>query len=147
MKALSASLALAAALAFSAPAYAAVQEFGPDNARFTLDVPDGWTATAKEVGVQLTKNDGSTSFQVDVYPTGGRPGQEIADTLAKTLGYACEKNQDGSWLLKGEEDGTRIAVVVLVDEKEGKFMSVTMGGSDGDGMKQILGTLKDVPAK
>ena len=147
MKALFASLALAAALAFSAPASAAVQEFGPDNARFTLDVPDGWTATAKEVGVQLTKNDGSTSFQVDVYPTGGRPGQEIADTLAKTLGYACAKNQDGSWLLKGEEDGTRIAVVVIVDEKEGRFLSVTMAGSDGDGMKQILGTLKDAPAK
>ena len=32
-------------------------------------------------------------------------------------------------------------------EKEGKFMAVTMAGSDGEGMKQILGTLKDAPAK
>ena len=147
MKAAFASLALAAALALAAPdASAAVQEFGPDNARFTLDVPEGWTATAKELGVQLEKNDHSTSFEVAIHPTGGKSGQEVADTLAKTLGFQCSK-EGGSWLLTGEEDGIKIAVVVYVDEKEGKFMAVTMAGSDGEGMKQILGTLKDAPAK
>ncbi|MBO4683794.1 MAG: hypothetical protein J5600_00530 [Desulfovibrio sp.] len=143
MKKILASLLCAACLAFAGSASAAVQEFGPADWRFTVDVPEGWTATAKDNGVQLTKNDQSTSFQVDVNPTEGKSAKELIDAMAKATGFT--PSQEGeAWVLSGESDGVKINVVVNVNEAAGKFSAITLAGTDTDGMGKILSSLKVV---
>ena len=58
MKKILASLLCAACLAFAGSASAAVQEFGPDFARFTVDVKD-WTPTATPNGASFLSPDSS----------------------------------------------------------------------------------------
>ena len=45
MKKLFVASCLAGGLAMAVPAISVVQTFGPEAARFTIDVPEGWTAT------------------------------------------------------------------------------------------------------
>ncbi len=100
MKKILASLLCAGCLAFAGIASATVQEFGPADWRFTADVPEGWTATAKDNGVQITKNDQSTSFQVDVHPTNDKSTKEIIDDVAKSTGFTPSQKGD-AWELSG----------------------------------------------
>jgi len=118
MKKILASLLFACCLGFAGSASAAVQEFGPADWRFTVDVPEGWAAEAKENGVQITKNDQSTSFQVDVHPTGGKSSKEVIDVLAKATGFNPSQEGD-AWVFSGESDGTKITIVVNVNEAAG----------------------------
>jgi len=141
MKKILASLLCAGCLAFAGNASAAVQEFGPADWRFTVDVPEGWAATAKENGVQITKNDQSTSFQVDVHPTGGKSSKEIIDALTKATGFTPSQKGD-AWVLSGESDGTKITIVVNFNEAAGKFSAITLGGTDTEGMEKILNSFK-----
>ena len=141
MKKILASLLCAGCLAFAGSASATVQEFGPADWRFTADVPEGWTATAKDNGVQITKNDQSTSFQVDVHPTGGKSSTEVIDVLAKATGFNPSQEGD-AWVFSGESDGTKITIVVNVNEAAGKFSAITMAGTDTEGMEKILNSFK-----
>ena len=88
MKKLFAASCLAGCLAMAVPAMAAVQTFGPESARFTIDIPEGWTATPRDDGCQVTSSDGNSSMVVQIKNSDGRTSAE----LAKALGGKCSRN-------------------------------------------------------
>ncbi len=79
MKRLFLALTLVAVFAFSA--FAGVQDFG----KFTIDVPDGWTAEQDGETVGIVKDDNSAAMSISVDTTDGASLKEIADEFFKEL--------------------------------------------------------------
>ncbi|MBQ1330915.1 MAG: hypothetical protein IIY31_04625 [Desulfovibrio sp.] len=65
---LAAFLLFAACLCFASIASAAVQEFGPDFHRFTIDVPQDWTAVAIDGDAHVTSVDQTCSLGASSSP-------------------------------------------------------------------------------
>ena len=61
-------LLFAACLCFASIASAAVQEFGPDFHRFTIDVPQDWTAVAIDGDTHVTSVDQTCSLGASSSP-------------------------------------------------------------------------------
>ncbi len=144
MKKLFAALCLAGCLALAAPSSAAVQTFGPDYARFTIDVPDGWKATPNDGGCQLISPDENSSFSVQVQKSGGKSAAELTQLIGKEIGGKILKTEDinpGQTYMEAEVDGVRIKLTVIVDGD--KFCAITMAGSDEAAMFGIMDTLQD----
>ena len=55
-------LALTLVAVFAAASFAGVQDFG----KFTIDVPEGWTATQDGETVGIVKNDNSAALSISV---------------------------------------------------------------------------------
>ena len=117
MKKILASLLCAACLAFAGSASAAVQEFGPDFARFTVDVKD-WTPTATPNGASFLSPDSSCNVVVAVDKHGGNNAETIAKAVVQQAGvsYAQEVSKDAkSCTMKGTIQGKDILISVSVE--------------------------------
>ena len=145
MKMILASLLFAACLGFAGNASAAVQEFGPDFARFTVDVPAEWTATAVENGAQFVKNDKSCSVTVIVAKNeGGANAEAIGKAVAEQAGMKDAKEvdkADSSYTCLGTIGGVQTMIVTMVED--GKFVVSSVSGQDLKASSAILDTLKD----
>ena len=117
MKKILASLLCAACLAFAGSASAAVQEFGPDFARFTVDVKD-WTPTATPNGASFLSPDSSCNVVVAVDKHGGNNAETIAKAVVQQAGVsnAQEVSKDAkSCSMKGTIQGKDILISVSVE--------------------------------
>ena len=74
-------LSVLAVLAFSAAAFAAVQDFKD----FTVDVPEGWTATQDGTTVAVVANDKSASVSITVDKREGKEPKDLAAAFAQAL--------------------------------------------------------------
>ncbi|MBQ2477645.1 MAG: hypothetical protein II515_10315 [Desulfovibrio sp.] len=117
MKKILASLLFAACLGFAGAASAAVQEFGPDFARFTVDVKD-WTPTATPNGASFLSPDSSCNVVVAVDKHGGNNAETIAKAVVQQAGVsnAQEVSKDAkSCTMKGTIQGKDILISVSVE--------------------------------
>ena len=137
-------LCLAACLALAAPATAAVQTFGPDFSKFTIDVPDGWTAKPQDGGCQLISPDQNSSFSVQVQKNGGKSASELIKLIGNQLGGKILLSKDmnpNQSIMEVELNGVKLKLMVMVEGD--KFLTVTMAGSDEDTMTKIMDTVKE----
>lgn len=142
------SLALLAGMLSIAPAtQAAVQEFGPQSSRFTIDVPDGWQTVPRADGVIVNSADQKTSMALQVNPASGLNAKQFADAIAKELAKdpknSVEKVEGDASVanIYYKAEGSNIAMIVMVTE--GKAFTATMGGEDTNTLKGILDSIKD----
>ncbi len=125
------SLALAAVLAvvFSAAAFAGVQDFG----KFTINVPDGWTAANQQGTAVITKNDNAAQFTLSIEDAGGMTKAQLAEAFAaefkKSGAYTeistpeADKDGDFSWDMKTQAGAESHAMLTV---EEGKFILMVM---------------------
>lgn len=138
------TLCLIGLLAMATPALAAIQTFGPDFSRFTVDVPDGWTAKPNDGGCQISSPDEGTSVSIQVHKNGGKSASELAALISKQMGGKIVKTEDegpNQTNVYAEIDGVRVALTIIVDGD--KFVAFTMAGSDEEAMKKIAASLAD----
>ena len=72
-------LAVILALSLSDSGEAEVHDFG----RFTIDVPEGWSANQTNTTSTVTRNDNMAQITITIADTEGRPINEIVDMLMK----------------------------------------------------------------
>lgn len=135
------SMALMFALALPGMSMAAVQEFGPDFSRFTVDVPDGWTAQTKEGGVQLSSKDGNTSVAIQVIKIGSKSPEEVAQALTKSLGEKATLTKVNDKTFKIHEAKDNLDMVLGAEGE--KMAVITYAGSDTKTIDAIMGSMKD----
>ncbi len=136
-------------IGFAGPAFAGVQEFGPDTARFTIDVPAGWEAAASPTGVDLADGEKGTFLSISVGSARGRTPEQIANTLAlanrfgKKGGFSnVVKKGPGLFAMHGETDaGLRQTLVLFVEDE--RYATCIMSGKDMDAVAKILDTLRE----
>ena len=142
MKALLASLLCAACLLLAGGTQAAVQEFGPDFSRFTIDVPEGWTAKTIDGGVQLADQGGTCSLAVTNVKSGGASAEALCKAVVQKSGMQDAKElgkEDGNYAMSGTRDGVPVIITVTV---EGELAAVIVMGGDIDKASGPLDTLK-----
>ena len=144
MKRLFASLMLALALAAASPASAAVQEFGSETGRFTIDVPAGWKAVKMDNGVQVSSPSEDTSVSIIMSMTTFTDAGALARNLAGECGFtnpAIEKEDEGTYSISGMVDGQEIHMVVVLDE--GRMGVITFAGKDLATVEKIIDSITD----
>ena len=152
MKNLVAASCLAGCLALAAPAMSAVQTFGPAGSRFTLDIPDGWSATPRDDGCELVSPVRKTAFILQVRSSEGKSSAELAKKLVqamskehpeyKLLGIKDEAPDRSAVEFEVEVDKVkaRVAVKVVVVADRSCFVIYT--GPDEQGIADIIKTIK-----
>ena len=116
-------LALVLALAFSAVAFAGVQDFG----KFTVDVPAGWTANQDEETVGIVKNDNSASMSITYDSTEGATLKELADAFVEALKGKNLKAEDGGYTFEFDNGNGVTSRGVLNGDKEHYALVVITG--------------------
>ena len=128
MKKILASLLCAGCLAFAGNASAAVQEFGPDFARFTIDVKD-WTPTATPNGASFLSADKTCNVVVAVDKNGGANAETLCKAVAEQAGMKdakeVSKNAD-NYTVQGTIQGK--ATMISVSVEGDKFVCISITG-------------------
>ena len=128
MKKILASLLCAACLAFAGNASAAVQEFGPDFARFTIDVKD-WTPTATPNGASFLSADKTCNVVVAVDKNGGANAETLCKAIADQSGMKdakeVSKNAENC-TVQGTIQGKATMISVSVEGE--KFVCISITG-------------------
>ena len=127
MKKFIAAVCLAGCLALAAPSVAAVQTFGPDYARFTVDVPDGWKATPNDGGCQLISPDGNSSFSIQVQKSGGQSASELTRLIGQEMGWKVLKTEDvnpDQTYVEAESDGVKVKFSVMAGPDEAAMTKI-----------------------
>lgn len=141
MKALLASLLCALCLLLAGDAQAAVQEFGPSFSRFTIDVPDGWTAKALKNGVQMVSPDRRNSIAAIIDASRGHSAEQIARGVAQKTGLQeVRRKNESNYFVTGVKDGTKVGITITVAGKI--FVMFTMAGSDADALCRIIDSFR-----
>ena len=124
-------------------ASAAVQEFGPGFHRFTIDVPQDWTAVAIDGGAHVTSADQTCSLGVVIDRNYGQSAEAICRAIVAQTGIAnaLEMKKDAdTYAIEGTKDGVSLYLSVTVDGDE--FYCFTIGG-DKERSKPILQSMHD----
>ena len=141
MKALPASLLLASCLLLAGGTQAAVQEFGPDFSRFTIDVPEGWTAKALKNGVQMVSRDRQNSIAAIIDDNKGLSAEQIAKSVAQKTGLKeVRRKNDSNCFVTGVKDGTKVGITITVAGKI--FVMFSMAGNDADAIRRIIDSFR-----
>ena len=142
MKNLFMGLCLLVCLGFACTAAAAVQTYGPDFSRFTVDVPQGWTASPNTGGCQISSPDGASSVSIQINRSGGKSALELAQLIAADMpGEKNIEEEDGGVNIYATIDGVRVAVTVVADDD--KFLVITVAGPDSATLDRIVNSLGD----
>ncbi len=123
-----------------------VTELGSDDFRFTVEVPDGWTAENAERGGSVKKNDESSLLVFKKFSTGGMTASQFASEIGQKFGVELEK-RNGTWVFQGEKDGTPLLIALSPKEEDGTAVVLVCAGSDQGGMSRIFSTVKLISAK
>lgn len=110
--------------------FAEVREYGPDYARFTVDVPSGWTESKTDIGVKLDSPDNKNEISLQISKHNGSTAEQIANGLAKQTGLKnVEKIDDDVYNISGETDGVPLYATIAI-EKDLFFLVVMAGELD-----------------
>ena len=129
-------LSVLAVLFTAACAFGAVQDFG----KFTLDIPEGWTANQDGSTVAVTKNDNTAAMSMTLDSAGGASLEELAAAFAKELNASDPKptgDGDYTFMFKNQNG---VDSNCLISGGEGMYILVVMTGDDVAGMTAIRDT-------
>jgi hypothetical protein len=141
MKALLASLLCAVCLLLAGAAQAAIQEYGPSFSRFTIDVPEGWTAKALNNGVQMVSRDRQNSIAAIIDDSRGHSAEQIAKGVAQKTGLReIRRKNESNYFVTGVKDGTKVGITITVAGKI--FVMFTMAGNDADALCRIIDSFR-----
>ena len=129
-------LSVLAVLFAASCAFGAVQDFG----RFTLDIPEGWTAKQDGSTVAVTKNDNTAAMSVTFDSAGGASLEELAGEFVKQLNASEAKpTGDGDYTFTFRNQNG-VDSNCLLSGGDGMFILIVMTGNDTAGMTAIRDT-------
>ena len=125
------------AVLFSAVcAFGAVQDFG----KFTLDIPEGWTAAQDGSTVVVTKNDNTAAMSMTFDSAEGASLEELAAAFAKELNASDPKpTGDGDYTFAFKNQNG-VDSNCLLSGGDGMYILIVMTGDDVAGMTAIRDT-------
>jgi len=145
MKRLLTALTLVAV--FAAASFAGVQDFG----KFTIDVPEGWTASQQGPTAIFTKNDNTASLSITVDSTQGYSAADLAAAFVENFknsgSFASvgtpEADSDGdySWNMTNNQ-GVESKTILTVDDKNYVLFVATGIENAADDFGTMLGSVK-----
>lgn len=134
----------AAVLLAGSAAMAAVQTYSSKVAKFSVDIPDGWSGKAISDGCQIDSADGKNAMTVQFFQPNALSAMEFAKKMAEALKMEIsdENAEDSAAFLDGKINGQPWAILVV---KTPNVVNVaTFGGPDRETMtKKIYPTVKD----
>lgn len=134
------ALSLVLAVLLSSAAFGAVQDFG----KFTLNIPEGWTAKIAEGNdpeyctVDITGNDSSISFTYA--PTNGYSLEDLLEdwTNMEPTSSKPERTNDGYYMYTYKnEEGKKVFCYVRAESDGKMYTSSEMTGNDTQTMTAI----------
>jgi hypothetical protein len=135
-------VAIILALAMASAAGADTQKFK----NFSLDVPDGWTATEDKANdtVTIDADDGSAAIAITYSDAEGAKAEDVAAEMSKQLGGSAPKaDENGYQTFTFEaDDGKKGNVMVAVDEDKDDGLIITLIGAHPE-MSDIIGSMKE----
>lgn len=131
------------ALTLSTTAFAQVKEFGPASHRFSLDIPDGWTANPVDgsngSGVVVTNKKQDTVLFICIVNNTGETFKEIIERIGKQFdikNLVIKKEDNNGCIAAGMLDN--LPVGCTVNPADGKFMVSIIGGEDKKTLNKIV---------
>ncbi|MBQ9404731.1 MAG: ankyrin repeat domain-containing protein [Synergistaceae bacterium] len=129
-------------------AFGEVQDFG----KFTLDIPQNWTAEYEDLTVNINKNDDSSSMSITYSPTDGYSIEDLLHDWRNMEDDASElkHTSDGYYTYTYKaEDGKKTTSYIRTEEDGKMYLSVDMTGKDTKTMTAIMNSfaLKGAPKK
>ena len=143
MKTIVSSLILALSL-LCGQAFAATQVFTSPAGKFSIDVPEGWTAKAVDKGCQLTDAKGENSMSLQYRKADVEP-KVLAKAVVEGMNGKLKKEtaeQDGTVCMVCDVNGVQVMVVVA--PVEDILTCAILGGSDTQSMLKILQSVEEV---
>ena len=137
------SLMAAAALMFAGqPVMAGTQTFDSSLGKFSLDVPDDWTAKAISNGCQVTSKDEKNSMAIQIVNAGDLSNADLAERIAKAVSMEVTEKRDNGDMVAwdGTVSGDKMLLIVRVKDKSA--LSIIMGGEMRGTMWQIFDSMK-----
>ncbi|MBQ9420055.1 MAG: hypothetical protein IJU31_06760 [Synergistaceae bacterium] len=116
-------VAFALVALFAVAAFAGVQDFG----KFTVDVPEGWTASQDGETVAFLKNDNTASASVTVAETEGASLKELADAFVEALGGKNLQPVDGTFTFEFTNENGVVSKAVLSGDDKNYALFVMTG--------------------
>ena len=123
------ALALVLGLAGSAMADQTHQCTAGDGQKFTIAVPEGWTAQDIEGGCAVAKADGSEFISVAYYQT-SLNAKAFAEDLARKMNVTPEINEqeDGYVDFDAVVNGVKLNITITADGTDGEAQVTTQKG-------------------
>ena len=133
-------LAVVFAVFSAAMAFAGVQDFG----NFTVDVPEGWTATQDGETVGIVKNDNTASVSISYDSLDGASLKEIADAFVEALNGKGLKDEGGTYSFSmTNANGVESKCYLSGDDKNYALIVVTGGENAPDDVMAMMDSLKE----
>ena len=133
-------IALTLVAVFAAASFADVQDFG----KFTVDVPEGWTATQNGETVAIVKKDNTASMSITVDSTDGSSLKELADAFVEALGGRNLQVSDGTYQFEmTNANGVDSKAVLSGDDKNYALFVMTGIENAREDMSKILDSVKE----
>ena len=134
------SIALLITALFAAASFAAVQDFGA----FTVDVPEGWTATQDGETVGIVKNDNSAAVSISYDSTDGASAQELAEAFVSALnGRDLQGGNNAFTFAMTNASGVESTCYLYTENEKYALVVVTGKENAPDEVDAIVGSLKD----
>ena len=120
---------------FAAASFAGVQDFG----KFTIDVPEGWTAEQDGETVGIVKNDNSAAMSISVDSLDGASLKECADEFVKALNGKNLQLADGTYTFDfTNANGVLSKAVLSGDDKNYALFVITGAENAPDEISKML---------
>lgn len=130
-------LAALLVLGMAMSASAAVKSFKS----FSIDVPDGWTATEDGSVVALIAPGNACALSIASDSAGGMKGEDVAKAMSQQLKGTAPQAQDGGYAFTFKnQNGVESKCFVMVEDN--KFVMLTITG-DHPQLGQILDSIED----
>ena len=141
MKRFAAVIAALAGMFAASGAFGNVQTFE----RFSVDVPEGWSARQEGPMVLLTKNDCSASMSITVADPQGMNKKALAQAFMRELkGTSLERDSDGDYTFDIMNAGGEKSEAYLGGDDDDYILFVITGMKNArDEITHILGTIMD----
>ena len=129
-------------------ALAGKQVFDSKVGKFSIDVPDKWSAQSVKEGCQITDDAGKNTITVQLIPSPqGLTPKDIAKKVAESMGMTVKKdtNEENATWLDGDIKGMPAGVL---SAKNGPAMIVSIWvGHNREQMKKIFDSVKGASAE
>ena len=131
-------IALTLVAIFAAASFASVQDFG----KFTIDVPEGWTAEQDGETVGIIKNDNTASMSITVDTLDGASLKECADAFAKELNGKNLTFADDTYQFEfSNANGVESKAILSGDDKNYALFVITGAENAAEDISKMLGSV------
>ena len=131
-------MALTLVAIFAAASFAGVQDFG----KFTIDVPEGWTAEQDGETVGIVKNDNSAAVSISVDTLDGDSLKDFADAFVKELNGKDLQFEDGAYkFVFSNANGVESKAVLSCDDKNYALFVITGAENAPDDIVKMMDSI------